>query len=630
MNDRTDSLTTRFFADAEDYLSRGKEIAGRLAGLSGDNADNEDVNELFRCAHSIKSEASYLKFEEIGHLAHSLEEKLERLRSGNGANAAAEAPEIAKQLDKILLSVRELKGSSEGSSKAVNSDFNKFEWKLLQEAGRRGENFYRVVFEIESDAPMKQARAYLVLSNLEQISTVVRTEPSLTPGSADPSGNDARFSVITIFLTADVSQPEIYNALDVDQVIRSRVELLDLQLGPQSDFAGETALALVNRQASGGSGHPSSESGSAYRLAGRELDRLTAYADDLRLTVRELELDGGVTGIAGGVERAEPLRKLSRLAGGLYEELCQIRTATVAEEFGRLEEHMNDLASRLSKQVRLSVHGGSLRVDRRILAAVSDPLSHLMRNAVDHGIELPDTRRSIGKDETGTISLSAEEEGDRLKITVSDDGSGIDEDALRRELAAAGQTAGADLMEILSTPGFTTLDEATDLSGRGVGLDLVARRVEEIGGEIKASAVPGKGVTFELSIPKGVSFSRLLFFRFGSVLYALPGLAVAEIKRINKGDLKRNGEGRVFYLGYPAFTGEQPAKVGVHSSYGSYAIQISYLGKRACLLGDDVLFEHEVQDDLLTGGKEERRLAISFGSGKREFIYLSPAALLAE
>ena len=626
MDVRADSLKARFFADAQDYLSRGKEIAGRLATDGAGSNNSEDVNELFRYVHSIKSEASYLKYEEVGRLAHSLEEELDELRSGKGDEASRNAPEIAGKLDEILRSIRAIESKTDLRPAADSPDFNKFEWKLLKEAGRRGERFYRVVFEIEPDAPMKRARAYLLLSNLEQISTVVRTEPSLTPAAVDTGDKDDDFTTVTIYLTAEVAQSVIYNALDVDQIIRSRVEVLDLQLRGGGENAGGEVDALVSAGSSTGApGRVSGESASFYRLTGRKLDQLTAYADDLRISLRELELDSDAD--AGAKDLAESLRKLNRLAGGLYDELSRIRTATLAEEFLRLEEHVDDLALRLGKRVKLVTDGGSHKVDRRILAALSDPLNHLLRNAVDHGIESPEVRRSAGKEETGTISLTAVEDGEKLKITVSDDGLGIDEEALRRELALKGEELEGDLIEILSTPGFTTLAEATDLSGRGVGLDLVARKVEEVGGEIHAAATRGKGAAFEITVPRGTFFARLLFFRFGPKLFALPGLIVSEIRRIAKGELKRNSSGRVFYLGSPAFAGDTPAQVGEQVSYGSYGVVVSYLGRKACILADDVLFEHEVRDDLLAGGSQDRRMAISFGSGKREFIFLQPSAI---
>ncbi|MBN1686370.1 MAG: Hpt domain-containing protein [Spirochaetales bacterium] len=628
MNKGVESLRARFFADAQEYLSRGKEIVERLAAQDGKGIDAEEIHELFRCVHSVKSEASYLKYAAVGRLANALEEKLETIRSGKAATSASSFADIEGLLNRIMEAVQADKEKVEAPSEAAGPVFNNFERKLLEEATRRDERCYRVVFELEQEAPMKQARAYLILSNLEQISTVVKTVPAIsTPGAADGGEND-EISVYTCYLTASVAQSEIHDALDVDQVARSRIDLMEFEAS--AGGAGTSAQGVALSGAAGGTGgRAPRDYTSFYRLTGKKLAQLTAYADDLRLRLRELELDMRGDKKAG----AQTLRKINRIAGGLYEELKGVRTATFGEEYQRYKEIVDNLAQKLGKRVRLKTEGGDLTVDRRTLAALSDPLGQLLRNAVDHGIEPPAKRRTAGKDETGTVSIVAREDGETLRITVSDDGAGVDEKALRRQEEQAGNT-GSDLFAILSRPGFTTVAKATDYSGRGVGLDLVARRVEEIGGRIRATAKPGKGMVFEISVPKGPSSERLLFFRFGSKLYAMPAQAVAEVRRISKGELRRNSSGRVFYTNLPAYAADRPARVGNRASYGSFALLISYLGRKACVLADDVLFEHEVSEDLFSAPdenrEESRRMAVGFGSERREFTFLPPAMIHPE
>ncbi len=616
MDRAAERLRTRFFADAEEFLSRGKEIAEELAKNPGEKIDAEQINELFRCVHSVKSEASYLKYQEVGSLANGLEEKLETIRSGGAGAGKSDLADVRDLLGRIEEAVRADERNADTGGLAGQPDFNKFEWKLLTEAVRRGERCYRVVFEIDQDAPMKRARAYLLVSNLEQLATVIRTSPSITADSAaDDDEGGGENSTFTCYLTASVPQNEIYEALDVDQVTTVRIEPLGI-------VRGEQGTGIIT----GDTGRTMRESASLYRLTGKKLDQLTAYADDLRLRLRELELDINKS----TQDTAAALRTLSRVADGLYDELSSVRAATIGEEYAHYQELVHDLAERLGKQVELLTTGGELKLDRRTLTALSDPLSHLLRNAVDHGIEAPQARLAAGKEETGRVSLTAAEEGDQLKITVSDDGTGVDEEQLRRRFEDAGEEAG-ELFKMLAKPGFTTIAEATDLSGRGVGLDLVARRVEEAGGEIHATSRPGKGVTFEISIPKGPSYAKLLFFRLGSELYALPSQAVVEIRRIGKGELKRNTAGRIFHLSLPAYAGGKPAQVGSRSSFGSYSIVLSYLGRNGCVLADDVLFEHEVSGEVLSSQgvnlEQNRRMAVSFGSERREFNFLPPSMI---
>ncbi len=612
MSSRAQTLETRFFVDAQDFLSRGMEIARKLAKNSEADVPPDEIHELFRCVHSVKSEASYLKYEKLAGLAHELEEKLERVRSGEARAVSGNPAEIEEQLEVLIGEVKLEESRVESASRIIQPKFNAFEQKLLDEGERRGERCYRVIFEIDQDAPMKRARAYLVLSNLEQISTVIRTEPSLNSTGASEGGEaEEDADVYVCYLTAAVSESEIYSALDVDQILRPQIDALTFPL---------SGRALQMRE---GAGLRTSDASSYYRLTGRKLDQIIAYADDLRLRLRELELDPGRSR-----EGVDALGKLNRIADGLYDELAKVRVASLSEEYPSFRELVADLADRLGKVVVFETGGGELTLDRRILAALSDPLKHLLRNAVDHGIEKPEERKSAGKEETGNVSLIVREESDRLIIIVSDDGRGVDEEALRREIEGSGENAD-DLFQILSRPGYTTLPRATDLSGRGVGLDLVARRVEEIGGQISARSQPGGGITFEISVPKGPSYARLLFFKFGDELYAIPVQAVSEIRRMQKGELKRDARGYIFCSRTPAYAGRRAAKVGEVSSYGSYAVVVSYLGKSGSFLADDVLFEHEVNEDLLTEAQQEdgRRLTVSFGSVKREFNLLSPGVV---
>ncbi len=615
MSSKVDALQNRFFADANEYLSQGKDIARRLAAAGSEAPASDEVHELFRCVHSIKSEASYQKYEEVGFLAHEREKKLEAIGSGDVPADMEAGAGIEAGLESIAGAIKALENRGDRQSPTISISFNNFERQLLNEARRRGERCYQVVFEIEDEAPMKRARAYLVLSNLEQISTVIRTEPSLTTTGASETGEaEEEHSMYACYLTAPLSAGEIYHALDVDQVTGVRVNELSFPSngGELSPIVGESV------------GSQPRDSTAFYRLTGKKLDELTAYADDLRFGLREIGLE------AANQDGGKTAGKLDRIAAGLCKELQKLRVAKLAEEVPRFQQLVGDLAERLEKQVRFVTEGDEIAMDRRILSALTDPLSHLVRNAVDHGIETPDTRRAFQKDEIGTVSLFAKEEGDKLKITVSDDGMGIDEETLHRENEQLGGPA-EDLFGILSKPGYTTLRQATDLSGRGVGLDLVARRIGEIGGEIRAQSEPGKGIAFEISIPKGPSYARLLFFKFGTELYAIPEQAVADIRRLKKGDLKRDGSGRIFYSKLPAYAGASPAKVSELSAFGSYVLIVSYLSNKACMLAEDVLFEHEVDRELLENAEanpdKTRRMAASFGSERREFCFLPPSLI---
>ena len=608
MNEKTEALKDRFFTEVEEFLSDGKKLLRNLAkSYSGSDADSDDIHELFRNVHSIKSEASYLKLKKVSDAAHILEEQLELLRT----DSVTADEDVWGRIGKLFADLTDAVGSSAHESTSMEENmqvFNSFERQLLQEAEQRGEDFYIVNCDLDPEAPMKQARAYLLLSNLEQIANVIRMEPSIR------TEDDDAFASITLYLTSSTDESTIYAALEIDQVIRTRVE----------------QISFLSTGVKGGGALPKprhAESPALYRIHGRRLNQLAGYAEELRLTLREIDLD--LTDGGSSNPLRDKVTRLSRLSTSLFEELKRIRTAEIGEEFDRLRDYAQELAQRVGKRIHFEISGEEVEIDRRMLLMISDPLNHLVRNAIDHGIESPDNRVAAGKSEDGRIELSASAADGKVTITVADDGRGIDSESVARRIEALGEEPSKDLLEMISRPGFTTLDAATEISGRGVGLDLVTQRVGSTGGEVRVSTEKAKGTVFTIVYSQGPSFAQLLFFRFGSTLFGLPNYAVGDVKSIAGGDLKRSGSGRVYCRGIPAFIGEKPAMTGGTRKYGSYSIVVSYQNQKACFLADDVLFEHDIQVDLLDSGEKspKRRYAVSFGSGKREFVYLSPSLI---
>ena len=601
MQEQNIALKARFFGEIHDYIAQ----AGTLLETLGKDASSVDsIHELFRCIHSVKSESMYLKFSGVGEIAHRMENRLEEVRKNMQLIDTSLLNGLEEQLEQLSVSVTALESQEEKTGASILPVFNLFERKLLDEAQKRGEVFFCIRCEFDPETPMKKARAYLILNNLEQMANVIQTEPSIR------TEDDEAFALFSLYVTADVDQSILARELEIDQVLKSSIDVVN--------YSRVDAEGGSNGREVSGLDMPS-----LYRLSDRLLNQLTGYTDEIRLNLRELDLDVG----QGDPQKIKgQIARLSRLSQGLHDELRQIRTAKMAEEYERLQKLSADLGDQLGKQIYLDFAGSDVEIDRRVLMVLGDPLNHLVRNAIDHGIEsLPERKRS-GKGDKGTLTIRATDAGDQLLISFADDGRGIDEDAVRD--AAPDVSKDASLLEIVSAPGFTTLSSATKISGRGVGLDLVVQRISSVGGEISLENRPGKGVALEIALPKVSSYSQLLFFRFGPQLYAVPNRAVVEIEKLTKGDLKRSAAGRVYFRASPAFIGEQAATVQKKRSFGSFAIVVSGLGEKGCFLADDVLFEHEVPEDLIRSAGEgvgKKRFAVRLGTGKQEFLYLSPS-----
>jgi len=228
----------------------------------------------------------------------------------------------------------------------------------------------------------------------------------------------------------------------------------------------------------------------------------------------------------------------------------------VSNVFERFTRLVRDLARKLEKQIDLKIEGEDTAADKTIIEALGDPLIHLVRNAIDHGIELPADRVDSNKPETATILLRAYQEGDQVVIEVSDDGKGIDPEAIRQKAIEKGliteEQAGAlsdqDAINIVFLPGFSTVKTISDLSGRGVGMDVVRNAVEKVHGEVTISSRKGEGTTVRLSLPLSMAVSRVMMVEAADGLFGIPMDAIVETVRIPRGDIRTIKQAEVFVL----------------------------------------------------------------------------------
>jgi two-component system chemotaxis sensor kinase CheA len=292
---------------------------------------------------------------------------------------------------------------------------------------------------------------------------------------------------------------------------------------------------------------------STVRVPVHVLDRLGRLAEEMLVTRNR------ITALAANLQDGELVgasKKLSVMVSELQDIAALTRLQPISSLFSQMPRVVRDAARATGKEVDLVIDGGRLEVDRRILQELRDPLVHLLRNAVDHGIESPERRIAFGKPSRGRIALRAMREGSNLVIEVSDDGKGIDYEAVRQKAVERGFVSAreaatlteAELNALLLRPGFSTRDRATELSGRGVGLDVVAVRMQELGGSLSISSVPGQGTTIRLVVPTSVSVMNTLVFTARGYLLGIPYNVVQEIVLITDRDIEHYGEQDVFRL----------------------------------------------------------------------------------
>ncbi|HET9903459.1 MAG TPA: chemotaxis protein CheW [Xanthobacteraceae bacterium] len=270
------------------------------------------------------------------------------------------------------------------------------------------------------------------------------------------------------------------------------------------------------------------------------LERLMTIVSELVLTRNQL-LD-----MARRLDAPEfhgPLQRLSSVTAELQDGVMKTRMQPIGVAWQKLPRIVRDLGSELGKDIALQTFGADTELDRQVLELIRDPLTHMVRNSADHGIETAAERRARGKPETGTIRLSAQHEGGHILIEIADDGRGLDTDRIKAKALAAGLVAPTDLEgmseaqvhQFIFVPGFTTAERVTNISGRGVGMDVVKSNVEQIGGTVDVKSIPGAGTSFVLKIPLTLAIVAALIVECGGERFAIPQLAVLELVRANGG-----------------------------------------------------------------------------------------------
>src|SRR5690348_17898130 len=516
-----------FLAESREHLSACNQL---LLEWERAPASPAPVGGLFRAVHTVKGMAATMGYARVTDVAHRTENLLDLLRRGSqpatdellqllfrARDSLEQAVELSVVGREEEIDVAEILADLDGAAAALTGARGRPSEEAqpapVVEAPAVAGRLVQVT--IRSEAPLKGGRALLALKKAQALGPVRNVTPSETAFESDDF--DGRFS----FRIETTAQAE-----DVERAVRAAGDVEHVTVG------GEERRAAP----AGGAAAPAAPAADAksrhIRVDLRRLDGLMDLIGEL-VTVR-----GRLNELAA--QRRDPAVddvaiQVSRLSTELQAEIIQARMTPVWQVFDRFPRLVRDLARELGKQVTFRVEGKEIELDRAILDELGDPLLHLLRNAVDHGIEAPAERRRRGKSPEGEIVLSAVRERASVVISVSDDGRGIArakilERAKRDGIVDAHAEALSDdqLLRVLARPGFSTAESVTSVSGRGVGIDVAMTRIRALGGSIDIRSQEGKGTTFVLRLPVTLAIVRALIAGVGAERYALPLTYVSE------------------------------------------------------------------------------------------------------
>jgi len=592
--DRSSELRDVFFESAAEILQGMNEAGLALEERPG---DEESLRSVRRAVHTLKGDSAACGFRELSELAHELEDVLvPGLAKENTGLLAEVVLTAADTFHEFLTAYRSnLQPPAGGAlrehihrllrkpeTKTTTSKVQaKFEWTeyeklMVAEAIRRGETVYHVALNLDPETVLPVAAFELVRKALQASGKILAVHP-------EAAGSSERIELIEAALSSTKAAdwikqkchvPAIVAGISVEKVNAPKSaprDLLEILL--ESEAAAVSGGVKIKAADHGGSHEGDASEGSApaslahaaaestLRVDAGRIDAVMNLVGELIIsksmlqrTVSEFERRYAKDALRGKL--ADALAFQSRVLGELQKSVMKIRMVPVEQLFRRFPRVVRDVAKSRKKDIGLEITGQTTDLDKGILDDLAEPLAHLVRNAADHGIESAAEREAAGKPARGTIRLNAYHEGEQVVIEVSDDGRGLDRQmivsrAIERGIVTkeeALRLSETEALQLIFTVGFSTASEVTEISGRGVGLDVVKVALERLKGMVEMKSDLGKGTTFRLLVPLTLASIQALLFRVSGRLYAVPIAAVVEITRIADDEVHRVDDREVFQL----------------------------------------------------------------------------------
>ncbi|MDV2885751.1 chemotaxis protein CheA [Alkalihalophilus pseudofirmus] len=588
-----------FLDESQEHL---QSINDHLLKLEQTPDDLSIVGEVFRSAHTLKGMAATMGFEDLAHLTHNMENVLDLIRNqklsvtsevmdvvflavddleamvqdiasgGEGKRDVSavvsklEAIEKGESLEAASLAEKETAAAAATPAAAnvqLTEVYDEFERTVLEQSFEQGYYAYQIEVTLDEQAMLKAARVFMVFEVLEQVGEVIKSTPS-----ADQLEEEKFDETFMVTLVSKVEAEEIKQRIlkvsEITNVVVQPVEKADLTSKEEMLADGEKSTSSEPTEQAAPSKQPTDKKSPARKEAGVQTKAETKKAghesnktirvnierlDVLMNLFEELVIDRGrLEQIASELknnELNETVERMSRISGDLQEIILNMRMMPVEQVFNRFPRMVRSLSKDLNKKVNLEIVGADTELDRTIIDEIGDPLVHLLRNSIDHGIETPDVRLANGKSEEGTVKLKAYHSGNNVFIEIEDDGAGIDRQKILNKALSNGvvteeeaeKMTDQQVFGLLFSSGFSTAEKITDVSGRGVGLDVVRNTFESLGGIVTVNSVLGRGSIFSIQLPLTLSIIDVMLVEVQEEKYAIPLSSIVETAIVNKQDV---------------------------------------------------------------------------------------------
>ncbi len=495
------------------------------------------------------------------------------VQNGGSAAAPAAAPkkkESAKATAAPAAAAAEAtatESASEEKEKFRQFKYADFEQHAINKAIEEGTNAFGITVYIQESCLLKAARAFMVFKKLEEIGTIAKSEPAVQ--DIEDEKFDLDFSMV--FLTKESAAKVKEAIMNVSEVETAYIASLSKETVAASTVKDEntpaesstaTAAATETKPATGQTAAASTGKPVVNRSVRVDIEKL----DDLMNLVSELIIakNGLVslnaqqdeTAHNSGTGIGPQIEYLERITTNLHQSVMKVRMVPLESVFNRFPRMIRDVSKSLNKKINLVISGEETELDRTVIDEIGDPLTHLLRNAADHGIETAEERAKTNKPEIGTINLNAYQEGNNVVIEVKDDGKGIDVEKVKRKAIEKGTItkeqaevmSDKEIIDLLFKPSFSTAEKVSELSGRGVGLDVVKTNIEKLGGDVEVHTVLGGGSNFIVRLPLTLAIIQSLMVEIGTEKYAIPLGSIQTIEDIPVSEIKYVQSKEVIHL----------------------------------------------------------------------------------
>lgn len=557
-----------------------------LLELESDYSNISILHDIFRVIHTLKGMSGSMGYENMQSLSHRMESLLDKMRNKEispdsnsmdllfkcldrletflnsvieNNNDHGEVKDLEEKLQGIIDTSGGVKKEDEGSSTDDHVEFNEYEMAVLLEAKDQGHSLLELIVFIESSCVLPAARAFMVTKSLEPYGEIVKSLPEtekLEEGEFDSffklyfiTKSDVEFVKSTI---ADISEIEKIECNDITEleiidnrltqsesetVASEKQEVVEEEVKQvEASTPDQTKKESVKKDKKD---NPPAKIPQTIRVSAERLDTLMNLVGELvinRTRVEQLAYDKQYNSLNSA------LNVVGSVTNDIQEIVMKLRMVPIENIFNRFPRLVRDISKDLGKNVELKIDGHDTEMDRAVIDDLGDPLVHLVRNSLDHGLETPEERKRLGKPEKGLLELSACNEGDNIIIKVKDDGKGLNVDKISKKAIAKGFVTAdevsmmteAEKNELILIPGFSTHDVATDLSGRGVGMDVVKTRIVDLGGTVQIETEQNVGTTIVIKLPSTIVILQALLVNIVSEVYAIPLSNINEVIDVTK------------------------------------------------------------------------------------------------